>query len=117
MRTKRLPPGNYVYMRGLPADANDESVAEWLRQWLPLTADFVSVQQNATGTGSTALICIPKEAAVKLLRHMFLAVRYPGHPVDVTFSIFGNPTLPCKENPPHVPASVEVTEENWAEQI
>jgi hypothetical protein len=117
---KRLPYGNFIYLRRLPADATDESIAEWLARYMPITAAHVSV--DVCGPDASALICIDKLATLHLLRRVFEGLQFPGMSVPVTFSPFGRPrtgppSQQAEMTPPHVPDDVEVTEENWAAQI
>jgi len=82
---KLLPHGNYIFVRNLPPDVTDESVAEWFAQYIPITADHVSDQNREKY--STAFVCIDKACAVHLMAWAFENAEFPGAQGPMRFAL------------------------------
>jgi hypothetical protein len=85
---KDIGMGYWFFIRNLPPDATDESVAEFLASEFPITDGQISVR-NYTGD-SSAVISVDKDAVMYLLQRALLDRVFPGALRPVTFSPQGN---------------------------
>lgn len=90
---KHLPPGTFVVMRNLPSDATNESVSEYLSQYLPeVGPERIDVRNF--DTWSSAIISLSNEAAAAMFRWAFEGCVFPGFDkplVLTTFKTSGRP--------------------------
>jgi hypothetical protein len=76
--TKHLPPGCFVFVRNLPPDATDESVSEWLSQYLHDAGPERITVTNFERWSSAILSC-SNQMITELLTWAFQEVpRIPG---------------------------------------
>jgi hypothetical protein len=84
---KELPVGNFIYMRELPPDATDESVADFLSQYFPCAPRHVVVRNWPDG--ASAMISVDLDATMYLLEKTLADAAYPGEIMPVKFSVRG----------------------------
>ena len=72
---KDLGKGYFYFLRNLPPDATDASVAEFLASEFPITDDQISVRNFERY--SSAIISVDKDAVLYLLQRAFLDHVFP----------------------------------------
>jgi RNA recognition motif-containing protein len=81
---KVLPPGAYIYLSDLPTSATEEGVARFFAQFIPINTAHISLKKF--DGYQSAIVSIDKEAVVRLLRHMFRGVKFPGAQRPISFA-------------------------------